>query len=335
MNRSRYVSVDTMNLLIHGNILVVREMTRDTCKNRFFVKIDQSRAAHISSMISRRPCSLNITRGQVEYSIQLTNPRDSLELIEVANCDYPNLKGYLVRDNTLEAVDEPVKDLIFTTGSASIDSLVDEITSFRDTWARLMFGLSTPRTLYKLFLIAETSFNYHLARRLKETWLEFSSEYLGFLLSIIHQVLLHNGYELANPSAISDKCRDVYFDNKISWRDTSLIYRKGEDQVNVILDKMIHGVSPDIVISTRRSWIVLESKQGPVSTWLTKAIKQSKRYRELFKGRIVLVTNRALSNDQYRTLVDHYDVVIQQCNVANIDMCRNIFAYMIVSVINS
>lgn len=329
------MTVDLMNVSIYGDELIVREETIGDCRNRFFIKVNSDKAIHVSNLL-RDSIFIDIIRGRVEYTIPRARLPDSFELVEVSNCDHPFIKVYHVRDSAINVLDTTNNyTLVFTTSSARVDELVNEITSYREYWSSNLCRSTSFSSLYRAFLIADTSFNYNITRRLKETWLELASEYMGFLLALLHSIILGIGYEIATENSIEDKCKRVSLGISNTWKETTLVYYRGTNTINIYLEKMIHGVTPDILVSNSESRLVIESKQGPVENWLEKAIKQSKKYREVLKGKIALVTNRRLDQPHYNRLSKYYDAVIPDCNLAGLEVCKSLISSLIVSMIKT
>jgi hypothetical protein len=208
-----------------------------------------------------------------------------------------------------------------STGFKRLDTLVREICELRRAWSSVLCACpSSAVECYEAFLKARVAHVYSLYRRVKEAWLEYSQEYLGFTYGLVHSALLEY-CRLVSTHGLGEICQRACRSESVEWRGVVADYRCGETLLRVYLEKMISGVKPDILLETPSRRILIECKQGPVKTWLVKAVKQAKRYRAL-SSYTVLLTPRALSSEELSVLRQHYDIVVEGCTVENSE-CRS------------
>jgi hypothetical protein len=216
-----------------------------------------------------------------------------------------------------------------------VDELVDEIISYRRIWSSLICNeLDSGIEYYRVFLSADLGLNYSLFRRLKEAWLELSNEYIGFVFSLIHCLLRDSGFKVVDEEPLLNKCSMVHRSQSVTWRNTIIDYANQSSNFKVYAERMINGVTPDLVISSNNMKIVIECKQGPPKTWLLKATKQARKYRELAQL-LILVTSRKLDSDEHIELSKYYDDIIDECNGEKYYECMNILKQIILSSLST
>ncbi|MEM4718028.1 MAG: hypothetical protein QXE81_04620 [Desulfurococcaceae archaeon] len=322
-----------MNIGISNKYLIIREINRGNCRTRVFIKYDHFyKPVHISFLFKDHLYGVLFTKDIVEYSI----PRESLpfdfELYEVIDCDSRYIMLNHVFNNNIVNLGVVDRETDLSSGFNHIDILVNEITWYRKQWSKNLCETVNAALFYSYFLKADTVLKYVLTGRLKDTWLELSNEYIAFIYSIIHSALIRFGFKPRDKRVLEEKCLLASRASNVSWRNISIQYTNSGKTLNIFLEKMIYGVSPDILISSMRKNILIECKQGPPRTWFMKAVKQSSRYRRI-ADIISLITPRELSKEEVSDLMKFYQHVIDQCNPANksrcIDRVNELISYII------
>jgi len=80
-------------------------------------------------------------------------------------------------------------------------------------------------------------------------------------------------------------------------------------------------VKTDLVLKMNGKFIIIECKQGPPERWISKAIKQAKRYKA-YANTTILVSYQEISEQYKQTLSKHYDYVYDEVNPKNVGSIR-------------
>ena len=207
-----------------------------------------------------------------------------------------------------------------STGSQRLDALVRDISELRRAWCSSLCECPERAVeCYEVFLKARVAHTYNLYRRVKEAWLEYSQEYLGFVYGLVHSALLEH-CRVVSAEGLRSVCERACRAESSEWRSVVVEYACRGGSVRVYLERMISGVRPDLLVERGPRRLLIECKQGPTKTWLAKAAKQAKKYRVL-SSQLVLATPRALTEQELNTVKQHYDTVISECTPSNQD-CR-------------
>lgn len=316
---------------VHGDLVVVREENTNHIKSRFFIKTTTGeKPVHLSALRGNIVREIIFNKGRVEYVLNkslVTGPVELYEAVLLGNNSYTST--YKLQGDRVEYLGRNSNPPQVSSGYLKVDELVDEIVSYRRIWSSVICGeIDSSIEYYRVFLTADLGLNYALFRRLKEAWLELSSEYIGFMFSLIHSLLRDSGFKVVDEGPLLNKCSMVHGSLSVTWRNTVVDYANQSSNYKVAAERMINGVTPDLVISSSSMKIVIECKQGPPKTWLLKAIKQAKRYRELAQ-RLILVTNKKLNSDEHIELSKYYDGVIDECNGEKYYECMNMLKEII------
>ncbi|MEM1595823.1 MAG: hypothetical protein QXS24_01570 [Desulfurococcaceae archaeon] len=313
------------NIEIAGDFILVKEENTHSFKSRYFVKfLNKDSLIHISALPRKAIREVVFDKGSVEYVIDRGKLPKVVEIYEAALINSkPRILLYRIDNDKIEVPRKAEFPLVFSSGFPTVDKLVNEVKSYRRIWTRILCnGLDHCVDLYGAFLSADLSLIYALFHRLKEAWLELSNEYVGFVFSLVHAVLKELELDAVDKEVLLEKCNLVEKYQDIYWRSTSIRYSKLNSNLEVSVERMISGVTPDLIISTNNKKIVIECKQGPPKTWLAKSIKQAQKYREVAQ-QLILVTSRELDENEQRELSKYYNYVIDQCNGGNYVICRN------------
>jgi len=321
-----------------GDSIVLREVERDNRVVRVFVKTPELRdLIHASALTRVLKLEVVFEHGIVEYSFKLSQVSKPLEIygftIDLSGF---RVQCYRLGDSELYEVRVDPRSIRVSSGFPRVDRVVDEISAYRGLWSEVLCG-SRGQSLfnYDLLLKARYALNYALFRRIKEAWLEYASEYNAFIYSIIHSVLLEKGFNptLEGLECIRGKCSEVEYSKSVDWRGVRLPYISDSKRLYVLLERMINGSQPDILLSSSNIQLVIECKQGGPKTWLSKAVKQAGRYRK-YANIIVLVTNHKLTSDDYEYLSGKYDYVLDECNYKDYTLCKTLLSRVVEYAIN-
>lgn len=313
------------NIEIAGDFILVKEENTHCFKSRYFVKfVDKGSLIHISALPRKTIREVVFDKGNIEYVIDRGKLPRVVEIYEIALINSkPRILLYRIDNDKIEVSRKAEFPHMFSSGFPTIDRLVSEVKSYRRIWSKILCnGLDHCVDLYGVFLSADLSLIYALFHRLKEAWLELSNEYVGFVFSLVHTALKELELDAVNKEVLSEKCNLIEKYQNIYWRSTSIRYSKPNSNLEVSVERMISGVTPDLIISTNNKKIVIECKQGPPKNWFAKSIKQAKKYREIAQ-QLILITSRKLDEGEQRELSKHYNYVIDQCNGENYVTCRN------------
>jgi len=211
-----------------------------------------------------------------------------------------------------------------STGFPRIDVLVESIVSLRSAWCTSLCNCPERSVkYYEVFLKAKVAHAYSFYKRVKDAWLEYAQEYLGFVYWLLDSVLREH-CQLTSIRGLSDVCKRACSSESVEWRNLVAEYKCRERPLRVYLERMISGIKPDILVETLSHRAIIECKQGPPRTWLEKAVKQSKKYRNI-SDHVVLVTSQTLSKHEITLLKAHYDEVIHTCTPQNRECREHIF----------
>jgi len=220
-----------------------------------------------------------------------------------------------------------------STGFSKIDILVENIVNLRRSWCTSLCNC-TEKSIkyYEVFLKARIAHAYSFYKRVKDAWLEYSREYLGFVFWVLDSVL-RDFCRVTRIRGLSNACRRACSSESIEWSNLVAEYECNKRSLKVYLERMISGIKPDILVEIPTHRVVIECKQGPAKTWLEKAIKQSKKYRDI-GDRLVLVTPRTLSEREITLLKTHYDEVIHTFTPHNIERKKYIYRELYVKLLH-
>jgi hypothetical protein len=316
-----------------GDSIVLREVERDNRVVRVFVKTPELRdLIHASALTRVLKLEVVFERGIVEYSFKLNQVSKPLEIygftIDLSGF---RVQCYRLEDSGLYEVRVDPRSIRVSSGFPRVDRVVDEISAYRGLWSGVLCGSRVQSLFnYDLILKARYALNYALFRRIKEAWLEYASEYNAFIYSIIHSVLLEKGFNptLEGLECIRGKCSEVEYSKSVDWRGVRLPYISDSRRLYVLLERMINGSQPDILLSSSSVQLVVECKQGAPKTWLSKAIKQARRYRK-YADILVLVASSGLTSSDYEYLSGSYDYVVDECNYKNYTLCRTLLSSIV------
>jgi len=207
-----------------------------------------------------------------------------------------------------------------STGFPRIDALIESIAVLRRSWC-IPICKCPERSIkyYEAFLKAKVAHIYSFYKRIKDAWLEYAQEYLGFIYWVLDSVLREH-CQIINTRGLSDICKRACSSESIEWRNLIVEYDCREKSIRVYLERMLNGVKPDILVETLNKRIAIECKQGPIKTWLKKAIKQAEKYKALFDT-CILITPQLLSESDIIVLKQQYDIVVDKCTTENLE-CR-------------
>lgn len=311
------------------DLILIRERNDKQFKSRVFIKHSGiTKPMHLSAFRGKNILEIVFSRGSIEYVLRKNSFSDSMELYDVslASGELYTLI-YRVQKDRVESLGKMLIPPEASSGFSAVDKIVEEISLYRDIWSRILcadYNLNS--TFYKVFLLADLGLNYSLFLRLKEAWLEFSNEYIGFILSLIHDILLKAGYKVANNEVINEKCSAVVNASSITWKGTNVNYvDNANHRVEIYIERMISGLTPDLLITNGNKRVVFECKQGPPKTWFNKAIKQAEKYRKIAQS-ILLITCRSLDPPYRSELLRYYDYVIDKCSWKNQEHCAGFLA---------
>ncbi len=299
---------------LYDGYLVIRE-SRDII---VFLKTNSGEYIHVSALL-RVLSGVEYTGEFTEYILNLsTLGSKHIDLCVVSRGD--ECTGMVFRiDLPTQRVHhvgrvDSIREL--STGFKRLDTLIREICELRRVWSNVLCTCpNSAVNCYEVFLKARVAHMYSFYRRIKEAWLEYSQEYLGFTYGLLHDTLL----EYCRPMSIhglKEICQRACRSGSVEWRGVIAEYKCGETPLRVYLERMISGIKPDVLLETPSRRILIECKQGPVKTWLVKAVKQAKKYRTL-SNYTVLLTPRSLSSEELNVLRKYYDLVIEECIVEN------------------
>jgi len=304
---------------LYGNYLVVRE-SRDTV---IFLRTSSKDWVYVSALFSAL-CGVEYTGEFIEYTLNLSALGDRCIDLCVVNkskrctCEVFRVDSLTRKVYYLGELD-CTKSL--STGFTWLDAVVKEVCDLRRAWSSVLCScLTSIVDCYEVFLKARIGHTFSLYRRVKEAWLEYSREYLGFTFSLVHSTLLEY-CELTGVYGLREICEGACRAESVEWSNVVVEYKCGDTPIKVYLEKMISGIRPDMLVETPKRRVLIECKQGPVKTWLVKAIKQAKKYRAL-SNYTILLTPRALSSEELSVLRQHYDIVIEGCTVES-SGCRS------------
>ncbi|MEM0000317.1 MAG: hypothetical protein QXP03_00515 [Desulfurococcaceae archaeon] len=307
-----------------SNIITLREVTSPDYVSRVYVHYTGlSKPVHVSSLHDSAIREVVLQSGNVEYLLDASGVRE-LYIYEVVYFHRAlHVKCYQLVNGHLKRLDDYCTIVDTSTGNKKLDELVGEVVKYRAFWStKLCEAPAGTLKAYDAVLKARAALDYFLFKRLKETWLTYSSEYLGFAYALLHSILGERGFAPVE-TQLEEVCGFAERVNEPRWRGVVINYTNGGLNVNVSLERRVGWVVPDLLITTPRGSTVIECKQGPPVTWLTKAIKQAKGYKLLIPAALVLLTPRELDLQERERLLKHYDYVVYSCTVENYDACKN------------
>lgn len=317
-----------MRIEITQDYLVLREISIRNLKTRMFIRLDtMQRPVHLSTLRSSILKDIIFHGGYIDYTLSKRGLRGSTTIAEVyeviRDLDFLYTEQYKVTDKGVEYAERFNEPPLLSSGAPLVDKLAEEISKYRSHWTSVICNSPRlPVMYYESFLKADIGLQYNIFYRIKEAWIELSNEYLGFVLSIIHESLIKGNLIPRSVESTKSMCTYVNEADSIKWKGLSFIYAHGDKAVNLVLEQMINGVTPDVLISGPGGKIIVECKQGPSKTWLSKAIKQAKKYQQ-FTRKLILITPVNLDKEVQIELSRYYTEVIDNCNLKNIELCRN------------
>jgi hypothetical protein len=275
---------------------------------------------HVSSL-HRILESVEYAGESVKYTLNLsalgTNCVNILVARRSVNCVYEEYRVDL-RTQRVEYLSSKNSAFEFSTGYSRLDSLVGDISNLRRAWCTSICECSISSVkCYEVFLKARVARIYNLYKRVKEAWLEYSQEYLGFIYGLVDSAL-REYCTVTHARGLGEVCMRANRAESTSWSSVVVEYECRDKPLRVYLEKMINGVKPDLIIESGPHRLLIECKQGPAKTWLVKATKQAKKYRTI-SNQLVLVTPRALGEQDLNTLRQHYDTVISECTAPGLN----------------
>jgi hypothetical protein len=275
---------------------------------------------HISSLHGAL-VSIKYAGESVEYTLNLsalgTNCINILVARRSVNCVYEEYRVDLSTQR-VEYLSSKNSAFEFSTGYSRLDSLVGDISNLRRAWCTSICDCSISSVkCYEVFLKAKIAHVYNLYKRVKEAWLEYSQEYLGFIYGLVDSALREH-CNVTHARGLREVCMRANRAESTSWSNVVVEYECRDKPLRVYLERMINGVKPDLIIESGSHRLLIECKQGPAKTWLAKATKQAKKYRTI-SSQLVLVTPRALGEQDLNTLRQHYDTVISECTAPGLN----------------
>jgi len=308
----------------YRNYLVVREFDGNKYKCRVFLKIDENRPpVHVSSLRNHGLVETIFENGRVEYTIDINALRQPLEAYVFSTGPAgPRITVYRVLGSQVSEESTGVWDVRVSSGFPRVDDAVEETTAYRRKWCDVFCGgYGGVVAFYEALLKARIGLNYALFRRIKDVWVEQSNEYLGFVYSLIHSLLLEKGCNVEyGGEKLRSICESVFSSSSVDWRGVDVVYRCPSQRTMVFLERMIGASKPDILLVVGDRQVVVECKQGAPRTWISKAIKQASKYKR-YADLLVLVTSRRLHREDYEELSRHYDYVVEECTMRNALLC--------------
>lgn len=309
---------------------VLREFSESARRTAIFLKpTGWEKPLHATSFYGKELREVALYGKNAEYVFYFRDS-DLFELYEVVyheGVHYTNI--YRVTSGSVEYLGRLGDLPEVSTGFAKLDSLVDDIVNYRAFWSSKLCRVPLVNTkLYSALLKANAALNYHLFKRFKEVLHTYSSEYLGFTLAVLHQVLISKGFNPLN-EGIARVCNLAREPREPAWVNVNVHYvssRANGIPVTISLEKRVGGVVPDVLIRTPRGNVTIESKQGPSTTWLRKAVHQASKYKSWIRGILVLITPRELSNGELEVLAKYYDFIVDKCTVVNHELCEEVLS---------
>lgn len=321
---------------LHGGYLYIREVDSEKYKCRVFIKTGEDKPPlHVSSFRNHGLIETIFENGGVVYTLDMNKLKQPLE-VYVFSTGYngPSVRVYRVyKNNIVEYSIEP-RGIRVSSGFTRVDDIVEEIVAYRRAWSNtLCGGVDEHVLLYEVFLKAKIGLNYGLFRRIKEAWIEYSIEYLGYIYSLVHSLLIEKGYHLESGfEEVERICRLVKSCSSVDWKGFSTLYKTGDRRIMVFLERMIGASKPDVLLSTSDKQVVVECKQGAPKTWVSKAIKQAVKYRR-YANILVLITNRRLNREDYEELSKQYDYILEDCSLRNTLLCKTLLVQILNNVL--
>jgi hypothetical protein len=207
---------------------------------------------HVSSL-HRILESVEYAGESVEYTFKLPVLGDNRINILVArrgvNCVYEEYRVDLSTQR-VEYVGLMSNVIEFSTGSPRLDSLVRDICDLRRAWCTSICECTTSSVkCYEVFLKARVARVYNLYKRVKEAWLEYSQEYLGFIYGLVDSALREHCY-VTHARGLGEVCMRANRAESTSWSSVVVEYECRDKPLRVYLERMISGVKPDLIIES-------------------------------------------------------------------------------------
>lgn len=313
-----------------NNITLLREVCSPDYVSRVYVSYDNlEKPVHISSLYGNALREVIIQGGNVEYLLDTNRVRELgvYEIIYSRKALY--VKCYQLVNGHLRHFDGHCTIVDISTGNGKLDGLVGEVVKYRAFWStKLCKTLADTLKAYDAVLKARIALNYFLFRRLKEAWAAYSNEYLKFAYVLVHNTLRERGL-VPVKTQLEEICNFAELIDKSEWRGIVVNYVDNGLNSSISLERRVGRVVPDLLVTTPRGSTVIECKQGPPVTWLTKAIKQAKGYKSLIPAVLVLLTPQSLSLQEREILLKHYNYIVDGCTVKNYSICKDTLAHIL------
>lgn len=299
-------------------LVVVREEQSKSSKTRVFARTSSDKVVHVSVLLGSSVRDIVFNGGGVEYYVLCGQEPSELYYITLSGTLVKTVR-YKCSSGVLELVsEEPGISQGVSSGVKAVDDLVRDIVEYRKTWASKL--CSTPTQVveyYGIELMAEHALQYVLSRRLKELYLKASSEYTGFILGLLLEAFSTMGFSVRH--TCTGACSSASLAEQVKWKGAKLVLEKEGTTAIVEVEKRLGQANPDIYVVLPGKKVVIECKVGPPKTWIKKALKQAKLYKQLAPV-VLLLTPRQLSTDEQKLLENAYSYV-HTCSPASSRNC--------------